>query len=248
MVFSFLKKLFFGGEPTLDKLESILGYEFRDRKLLAKALSHRSSVSGGLANERLEYLGDAVLGLVVSEFLFKKYPEHNEGNLTKTKAALVNEAMLSKVARKFSLGKYIYLSSEEEKSGGRLKPSIVADATEALIGAIYLDGGLEPASGIIKKFILDDFENLIKDESMLNYKGDLLERMQGEGRGSPRYEIIEEIGPDHVKTFVMSVSVDGAKLGSGRGNTKKEAEQRAAKMALEALERQEENAQLEPNE
>jgi ribonuclease-3 len=249
MAFSFFKRLF-SREPSisLDTFESVLGYVFQDKKILAKALSHRSSVAGGLANERLEFLGDAVLGLVVSEYLFKRYPEYNEGNLTKVKAALVNEAMLSKVAGKLKLGQFIYLSSEEEKSGGRLKASIIADAMEAVIGAVYLDGGLVPAAAIVKKVLLDDFENLIKDEAMFNFKGEFLERMQGEGRGSPRYEVMEELGPDHIKTFIMSVSVDGVKLGVGQGATKKEAEQKAAKMALESLARLEENAQLEPNE
>jgi len=156
--------------------------------------------------------------------------------------------MLSKVAGKLNLGHFIYLSSEEEKSGGRLKASIIADAMEAVIGAVYLDGGLPPAAAIVKKVLLEDFENLINDEAMFNYKGELLERMQGEGRGSPRYEVMEELGPDHIKTFIMSVSVDGIKLGTGQGATKKEAEQKAAKMALESLARMEENAQLEPNE
>jgi len=248
MNLAFFRKLFSRDKSTsLGEFETILGYVFSDRKILDKALSHRSSVAGGLANERLEYLGDAVLGLVVSEFLFKRYPEYDEGNLTKIKAALVNEAMLSKVAYKLNLGEFIYLSSEEEKSGGRLKASIIADAMEAVLGAVYLDGGLFPAASIIKRVLLDDFENLIKDEAMFNYKGELLERMQGEGRGSPRYEIMEEIGPDHIKTFIMSVSVDGVKLGTGQGATKKEAEQKAAKMALESLARFEENTQLEPN-
>jgi len=172
---------------------------------------------------------------VVSDFLFRRYPNHNEGNLTKIKASLVNESMLSKVATSHGLGQYVFLSPEEEKSGGRSKPSIIADATEAIIGAIYLDGGLEPATRVIDKLILGDFEHLIKDEAMLNYKGELLERMQGEGRGTPRYEVIDEIGPDHIKTFVISVSVDGSRLGTGQGMSKKEAEQRAAKMALESL-------------
>jgi ribonuclease III len=235
MSLSFLKKIFGKEEPSLREIESVIGYSFKDKRLLQKALSHRSSVSDGLANERLEYLGDAVLGLVVSDFLFRKFPKYNEGNLTKIKAALVNEAMLSKVAYNFRLGQYVFLSPEEEKSGGRLKPSITADAMEAVLGAIYLDGGLEAVSKAINKFLLDDFENLIKDEAMFNYKGELLERMQGAGRGTPKYEVLEEIGPDHIKVFVISVSVDGARLGKGQGTSKKEAEQRAARMALETL-------------
>jgi len=235
MSFSFFKKIFTREQPSAKNIEAVLGYEFRDNNLLSKALSHRSSVTDGFANERLEFLGDAVLGVVVSDFLFRRHPNHNEGNLTKIKAALVNEAMLSKVAISFGLGQYIFLSPEEEKSGGRYKPSILADATEAIIGAIYLDGGLEAATRVIDKLLLNDFEHLIKDEAMLNYKGELLERMQGEGRGTPRYEVIEEIGPDHIKTFVISVAVDGSRLGTGQGMSKKEAEQKAAKMALENL-------------
>jgi ribonuclease-3 len=235
MSFSFFKKIFSKDGRSLKKIESVLSYTFNDKGLLAKALSHRSSVSDGLANERLEFLGDAVLGLVVSEFLFKRFPDYNEGNLTKIKASLVNEAMLSKVAYTYSLGQYIFLSPEEEKSGGRLKPSIIADAMEAVLGAVYLDGGLEPAAKVINKLLLKDYENLIKDEAMFNYKGELLEKMQGTGRGIPKYEVLEEIGPDHIKVFVISVSVSGARLGTGQGTSKKEAEQRAAKMALETL-------------
>lgn len=237
MSFSFFKKIFTKDQPSLKKIESVLGYDFKDKGLLSKALSHRSSVTDGFANERLEFLGDAVLGVIVSDFLFRRYPNHNEGNLTKIKASLVNEAMLSKVAISHGLGQFIFLSPEEEKSGGRTKPSIIADATEALIGATYLDGGLDPAARVIDRLILKDFEYLIKDEAMLNYKGELLERMQGEGRGTPRYEVINEIGPDHIKTFEISVSVDGSRLGIGKGMSKKEAEQRAAKMALENLPR-----------
>jgi ribonuclease-3 len=240
MPFSFLRKIFTKEEPTLKDFESILGYSFKDKRLLAKALSHRSSVTDGLANERLEYLGDAILGLVVSEFLFRKYPDYNEGNLTKIKAALVNEAMLSKVAYTIQLGQYVFLSPEEEKSGGRLKPSIIADAMEAVFGAVYLDGGLEPVGKVIAKLLLNDFERLIKDEAMFNYKGELLERMQGSGRGVPKYEVIEEIGPDHIKVFVISVSINGTRKGTGRGTSKKEAEQRAAKMALEILDAEKE--------
>ncbi len=239
MPFSFLKKIFTREEPVLKDFESILGYSFKDKRLLVKALSHRSSVSEGLANERLEYLGDAVLGMVVSEFLFKKYPDYNEGNLTKTKAALVNETMLSKVAYAIRLGQYVFLSPEEEKSGGRLKPSIIADAMEAVLGAVYLDGGLDSVAKVIDRLLLDDFERLIKDEAMFNYKGELLERMQALGKGVPKYEVIEEIGPDHIKVFVISVSINGVRKGIGRGTSKKEAEQNAARMALETLDREE---------
>ncbi len=235
MEFSFFKKIFSRGKNPFGKIESALGYFFQNKDLLKKALSHRSSVENAPSNERLEYLGDAVLGLVVSEFLFKRFLDLNEGDLTKMKALLVNEAVLSKVAGDLGLGQFIYLSKEEEKSGGRNKPSIIADAAEAVLGAIYLDGGLPAAQKAVHGIFLRDFESFLNDEATYNYKGELLEIMQGTGQGTPRYEVLREIGPDHEKLFVISVSVDGTILGKGEGSTKKEAEQKAAKMALEGL-------------
>lgn len=239
MRFSLLKRLFSGEKDPLDSFEATIGYRFQDRNLLVNALSHRSSVENGRSNERLEYLGDAVLGLIVSEFLFGEYPDLDEGDLTKMKASLVNEAILSRVAGEFGLGDFIFLSSEEEKSGGRQKQSIVADAAEAVLGAVYLDGGLSAARRIVNKFFLTDYESLLNDESSYNYKGELLEKIQGCGKGLPRYEIQKEIGPDHEKQFVISVSVGGKNLGQGEGSTKKEAEQKAAKMALRTLRKKE---------
>lgn len=245
MQFTFFKRIFSRGENPFEKIESSLGYCFHNKDLLRKALSHRSSVENGPSNERLEYLGDAVLGLVVSEFLFKRFSDRNEGDLTKMKASLVNEAVLSRVAGEMNLGKFIYLSKEEEKSGGRNKPSIVADAAEAVLGAIYLDGGLRAAQNAIHGIFLRDFEALLNDEATYNYKGELLEIMQGAGQGAPRYEVLREIGPDHEKLFVISVSVDGITLGKGEGSTKKEAEQKAARMALEELKDEERRSTVE---
>ncbi len=235
MSFSIFKSLFKITDNRFSELENVIGYRFNNKVLLQRALSHRSSVENEPSNERLEHLGDAVLGLVVSEFLFSRFPDMNEGELTKMKASLVNEAALWKVAGKFRLGDFILLSKEEEKSGGRNKPSIVADATEALLGAIYLDSSLEKARLFIRKFMLDDFQNLANDKATYNYKGELLEMMQGKGAGVPRYEIVNEEGPDHMKVFDVAVSVDGTRFGDGRGSTKKEAEQKAAQMALEFL-------------
>jgi ribonuclease-3 len=231
-VFYFVKKLFSREEDSLENAEIILKYKFDNRDLLKKALTHRSREDSGLANERLEFLGDAILGLVVSEFLFEKFPNLKEGDLTKMKSSLVNEAILSRVFSRSGLSQYLYLGSEEEKSGGREKPSITSDAMEAVLGAIYLDGGLEMAKRVISRLILSDFKDLLNDESTYNYKGELLELVQLDGRGVPRYEVVEEIGPDHEKVFVVSVSVESEKVGIGKGTTKKEAEQRAAKMAL----------------
>lgn len=241
MPFSFLKRIFSGSKDPLGSFETTIGYRFQERELLVRALSHRSSVENGSSNERLEYLGDAVLGLLVSEFLFGEFPDLDEGDLTKMKASLVNEGVLSKVAGEFGLGDFIFLSSEEEKSGGRQKPSIVADAAEAVLGAVYLDGGLQAARRIVHKFFLTDYEILLNDESSYNFKGELLEKIQGCGQGSPRYEILKEIGPDHEKQFVVSVSVNGESLGQGTGSTKKEAEQKAARMALKAMRKKEKN-------
>lgn len=235
MDFSYIKRIFSRGKEPLEEVENILQYRFRDRTLLQKALTHRSWEGSGNANERLEFLGDAVLGQAVSEFLFHEYPELNEGDLTKMKSSLVNEAVLARVFSEFGLGDYVYLSREEEKSGGRSKSSITADAMEAIFGAIYLDGGYENASSTITRLLLADYEDLLNDESTYNYKGELLELIQLNGRGVPRYEVVEEIGPDHEKVFVVSVSVELERIGTGRGTTKKEAEQRAAKMALEYI-------------
>ena len=237
MSFSFFKKFFGTSDNRFDEIEKIIGYRFKNKNLLKRALSHRSSVENEPSNERLEHLGDSVLGLIVSEFLFNEFPGMNEGDLTKLKASLVNEAALWRVAGKFRLGDFVLLSKEEEKSGGRNKPSIVADAAEALLGAIYLDGNLEKVRQFIRKFMLDDFEDLANDKSTYNYKGELLEMMQGKGTGIPRYEIIEEQGPDHMKVFDIAVTVDGIRYGEGSGSTKKEAEQKAAKMALDDLKR-----------
>ena len=242
MVFSLIKKFFSGKRDPLGEVETILDYKFENRNLLKKSLTHRSWENAGLANERLEFLGDAVLGLVVSEFLFGIFPNLNEGDLTKMKSSLVNESVLTRVFSRFGLAEYLYLSSEEEKSGGREKPSITADAMEAILGAVYLDGGLEKVSKVIDQLILSDYENFMNDKSIYNFKGELLELVQIDGRGVPRYEVIEEIGPDHEKVFVVSVSVESKTIGTGKGSTKKDAEQKAARMALELLT---ENSEIE---
>lgn len=235
MSLSFFKRLFEREDNRYGDIEAVIDYQFKDKKWLSRSLSHRSSVDDSPSNERLEHLGDAVLGLIVSEFLFRKFPHMDEGELTKLKASLVNEAILCKVAGKFNLGDYVFLSKEEEKSGGRTKPSIVADGFEALLGAIYLDGGLEAAGRLVERYLLNDIDNLGNDRTVYNFKGELLELMQGSGQGIPRYEIVEEHGPDHLKVFEIAVSIDGKRYGMGKGSTKKEAEQQAAEQALKAL-------------
>lgn len=172
------------------------------------------------------------MGMVVSQFLFENFPGKSEGDLTKLKASLVSEVTLSRIARSICLGKYLNVSEEEEKSGGRERTSIIADAYEAVIGAVYLDGGLVPTKRVIKDQILKRWLELASDKTSYNYKGELLEYMQALGLGMPRYEVLVEEGPDHQKKFTIAVLAKGRLMGKGEGLTKKEAEQKAAKMAL----------------
>jgi ribonuclease-3 len=220
------------------ELESKIKYKFKSKLLLNEALTHRSFVKENdelPSYERLEFLGDAILGLIVSQYLFEKFPEKSEGELTKIKATLVSETTLNRVAQNLGLGKYLNLSPEEEKSGGRGRASIVADAYEALIGAVYLDGGLKEARRLVARLILGKTKEISQDQANFNYKGELLEYLQALDWGMPRYEIMEEEGPDHLKKFIIAVNVKGKKMGWGEGKNKKEAEQKAAKMALENL-------------
>jgi len=227
-------------DKLLQEFQGKIDYRFNDSMLLKTALTHRSYAKAGNAhwlpsNERLEFLGDAILGLIVSEFLYDKYPEKFEGALTKFKSLLVNETTLSRTADDLDLGAYILLSEEEDRAGGRKRPSITADALEAVIGAIYLDGGLVSARPFIRRHILSKVDRLAADKTFRNYKGDLLEHIQGIGAGMPRYEVTSEEGPDHEKTFVVAVYCNGEYVGCGTGASKKDAEQKAAAQALRKL-------------
>lgn len=239
---------FFSSEPTseseqLAAVSKLIGYRFKDTAHLALGLSHRSYIrtqpGGSNSYERLEFLGDSVLGLVIAEQLYRDRPGETEGNLTKIKAMLVNETTLAQVGREIGLNAHILLSPEEEKSGGRDRNSIVADAFEAVIGAIYLDGGIDAAREFILKRIYSRRDSITSDLAQRNYKGDLLELVQARGDGVPKYDVISEAGPDHDKTFHVIVTVTGEKIGEGTGQSKKEAEQRAAAMALEVMGRSE---------
>ncbi len=237
---SIFRKKSLGCENSLKKLQQKIGYNFRNLHLLKEALTHKSYIkSGGCStadsNERLEFLGDSILGLVICEFLYKNFPDKSEGELTKLKAGLVNEVTLSNVGRSLGLGEFLYLSPEEEKSGGRERPSLIADEYEALIGAVYLDGGLAAVSKLIGSQILTRFRELTDDRQNINYKGELLEYLQSQGWGMPEYEVEEAVGPDHQKRFTIAAIARGEKLGIGEGASKKEAEQKAARMALEKL-------------
>jgi ribonuclease-3 len=239
---TFLRRLLAGKDrlKRYRELERRLGYRFGNPELLDRALTHRSYIHTPenedlRANERLEFLGDSVLGMVTSRFLFENFPDKSEGDLTKLKSTLVSEANLSRIAKSISLGKYLNLSEEEDKSGGRERSSIISDAYEAVIGAVLLDGGLIPAERMIRNQILRKYLEITTDQTLHNYKGELLEYLQALGLGLPDYEILEERGPDHQKRFTIAVSVKGKHMGQGAGKNKKEAEQKAARMALENI-------------
>ncbi|HEX9934384.1 MAG TPA: ribonuclease III [bacterium] len=212
-----------------------MAYRFHDERLLRQALTHRSCFrkpeEHGCSNERLELLGDAVLGLVVTDILYRRFPQKSEGDLTRLKSLVVSRDVLARAADRLGLGECILLGNGEERSGGRHRRSILADAFEALLGAMYLDGGFEPARGFIQAYLIRDAERFYAGGSGGNYKSLLLEHVQGKGLGSPRYRVIDERGPDHRKEFTVEVLVKGAVLGTGKGPSKKRAEQLAAKEA-----------------
>lgn len=222
------------------ELEEKLGYRFRSEALLAEALRHSSYAnehrSEHLAsNERLEFLGDSVLGFVTAAFLFAEHPQSPEGELTRLRAALVCEKSLHEVAQGLELGKYLKLGNGEEACGGRTRPSILADATEAVIAAVYLDGGLEAARALIHRVLLDRVCEQVVEEKRRDYKTALQELVQRTPGHAISYRMVGETGPDHCRVFVMEVSVDSRVVGRGEGHSKKEAEQMAARAALEQL-------------
>lgn len=221
------------------QLEQRLGYSFQDRALLENALTHSSFANenrskGETSNERLEFLGDSVLGMVVADYLYRGHPDMPEGELTRTRAALVCEGSLVEVARKLELGQHLKLGRGEDAGGGRERPSIQADAVEAVIAAIYLDGGIGSARKFITRFILT--ENERETEGVIrDYKTALQELVQREGGQILVYRLIGESGPDHAKVFNVEVTLNGQQAGTGQGRSKKEAEQNAARAALSAL-------------
>lgn len=222
------------------QIQKKIGYKFRDVSQLILALKHRSYVyaqdqSGVHSNERLEFLGDAVLDLIVSEYLYQVFPERREGGLTQLRSALVNKVTLAAKAQQMNLGKYLLLSEGEARAGGRHRGSILSDAYESLIGAIFLDGGIEPARRFIMESLLNNVEKFDTPHQWMNYKSVLLEYTQSEGKGQPRYRIEAEEGPDHRKIFTVEVYIAGLPVGKGTGSSKKDAEQSAARDATERL-------------
>ncbi len=217
-----------------EEFEQRIGYRFRDRNLLRQALTHSSYANerhkSRLANnERLEFLGDAVLELTASEFLYKKYPKYPEGELTRLRASMVCEPTLAFCTRELSLGRYLLLGKGEDQTGGRQRDSVLSDALEAVIGAIYLDGGFASAKEFIDRHVLNDIEH---KQLFFDSKTILQEVVQGKHEGEVSYELLKESGPDHDKKYLVEVLVGERRLGRGEGRTKKGAEQEAAYQAL----------------
>lgn len=223
----------------MEKLEKKLNYFFQDISILDTALTHSSYANENkknsiVCNERLEFLGDSILSLIVAEYLYKNDPNMPEGIMTRRRAELVCEQSLVSVAAKLKLGDYLHLGHGEEQGGGRNRPSILADAVEAILAAVYLDGGPKPVERIINQYILSPNEEnglgVCRD-----YKTILQELVQKKNGQILSYHLIEESGPDHMKIFLIEVCLNGSAIGEGQGKSKKEAEQSAARHALEAL-------------
>lgn len=226
----------------LKRLEKIIGYNFKDIKVLRQAITHRSFANENRVrhikdNERLEFLGDAILDLIISRYLYDKYPEMPEGDLSKVRASIVCEASLAKVAKKIKLGEYIFLGKGEEMSGGRERPSILADAFEAVTGALLVDYGYEESKRFLTETLIASVDHLSAGDLYTDYKTLLQENIQKESTLPLHYEVVEEKGPDHDKDFYVAVYHGTVCLGRGVGKSKKEAEQEAAKLALSILEK-----------
>jgi ribonuclease-3 len=228
----------------LAALEAALGYRFRDRGLLDRAVTHRSKAheedDPSIAdNESLEFLGDAVLGFIVADLLFREFPEFDEGQKSKVKAALVSRASLADIAERMELGAAMRLGRGEEKTGGRQKDAVVADACEAVIAALYLDGGLEAARAFLQRELAPTIERVRRPGLLTamtgDYKSALQEWLQARSDGPPLYRLVAESGPDHRKSFAVDVLIGDQAVGRAEGRTKKEAEQGAARAALIAV-------------
>lgn len=227
-------------KAKLSELEQKINYNFKKKYILDRAMTHSSYANQYNLpyiehNERMEFLGDAVLELVVSGYIFKKYRNKPEGKLTKIRANIVCEASLCERAKKINLGEYLELGRGEEITGGRERESILADAYEALIAAIYIDGGLEIAQELIIPQFADAIESVVKKENFKDYKSRLQEQVQRDRTSSIKYETVGEEGPDHNKVFFVNVLVNNDLVGKGKGKSKKEAEQEAARSALNSL-------------
>ena len=219
---------------SIESLEDRLGYKFQDKKLIIEALTHKS-YKQPYDNERLEFLGDAVLDLIVGEYLFTKFRNSDEGKLSKIRASLVNEAGFDKLARSLNLGDYILLSNAEENNGGREKPSLLSNAFEAIIGAIYLEDGLKTAEKIAIKLIESNHKEISLDSLFRDFKTTLQELTQARFGVTPEYKVISSRGPDHLKEFEVGVFIQDKEYARAIGKSKKIAQQEAAKEAVSLL-------------
>jgi len=223
----------------INKLEATLHISFRNSALLQQALVHRSYLNENPdfnlpSNERMEYLGDSILSAVVAEKLYKDYPDLSEGDMTKLRSALVRRETLARIANHLKLDGYLYLGHGEETSGGRAKQSILADALEAVIGAVFLDQGFDTCRDLILRLYDAEVEKAVDDSLTSDFKSQLQEVVQSKYHEIPAYRVISAEGPDHVKEFIVEVVVGGRVIGKGRGSSKREAEKEAAKAALDA--------------
>jgi ribonuclease-3 len=226
---------------SLKDLEKNLNINFNRIELLSEALTHTSYAyevddKNIKHNERLEFLGDSVLSLIISEYIFEKYPDRLEGELAKIRAAVVSRSTLTNCAKRLNLGKYLQLGRGEELTGGRKRESILADAFEAIIGALYLDSGFEVTKGFVIEWLKDEIERSSRNECTRDYKTMLQEWTQSKYKILPQYKVLKVKGPDHKQIFEVCVSIKGKVLGHGTGRSKKEAEQQAASKALKRLE------------
>lgn len=223
---------------NLKPLQQLLEYNFKDEGLLTTALTHRSCLNEpGVTEsyERLEFLGDAVLEMIISVYLYNKYPDKMEGYLTAARSATVRTESLSKISKDYGIDTFINMSKGEESTGGRNNPSILEDVIESLIGALYCDGGLPAAEHFFTAFILPNAQEIINENQLKDAKSLLQEKVQSKGFSSPVYKTTKELGPDHDKTFEVVVVVNDKEITSGSGKSKQEAEQNAAKKAVELI-------------
>ena len=224
----------------LSELEAGLGYTFRDKSILENALTHSSYANenrerGLHDNERLEFLGDSILGFVVADYLYRSFPDKPEGELTRIRAALVCEESLHEVAQSLHLGDFLMLGKGEESGGGRRRPSILADAVEAVLAAVYLDGGIDKVRALIHRILLEKEQEQEVENRRRDCKTELQELVQRKPNQVLHYEPVSESGPDHAKVFAVAVTLNGQVIGLGSGHSKKEAEQSAARAALEQM-------------
>lgn len=224
---------------TFAKLQQDIGITFGDPQLLERAFVHRSHLneakSHQVSNERLEFLGDAVLSFLTSHFLYETYPQYPEGTLTNIRSSLVKTQSLAETAKSLNLGELLLLSHGEEASGGRTNISLLADSFEALLGAIFLDQGIEVAKKFLHAYLFPKAKTIVDTKAYVDYKSLLQEIIQQDSRISPTYQVVKSEGPDHAKTFWVEAVVGDRRLGSGQGKSKQEAEQRAAADALEKI-------------